>query len=62
MFQYSGPGSQQVANTWRSGWNDYWFMKYLTQQGYIGYCIDNRGTGFKGATKKVTPIRTREMQ
>ena len=50
MFQYSGPGSQQVANNW-NGSNDYWFMM-LAQQGYIVACVDGRGTGFKGADFK----------
>ena len=50
MFQYSGPGSQQVANTW-NGTNDYWFMM-LAQKGYIVACVDGRGTGFKGAEFK----------
>ena len=50
MFQYSGPGSQQVANTW-NGTNDYWFMM-LAQKGYIVACVDGRGTGFKGADFK----------
>jgi len=53
MYQYSGPGSQQVANRW-NGTNDYWYQM-LAQQGYIVVCIDGRGTGFKGADfKKVT--------
>lgn len=56
MFQYSGPGSQQVVNGWSSS-NDYWFMM-LTQQGYIVACVDGRGTGFKGADfKKVTQLQ-----
>jgi dipeptidyl-peptidase 4 len=50
MYQYSGPGSQQVANQW-NGTNDYWFMM-LAQQGYIVACVDGRGTGFKGAEFK----------
>jgi dipeptidyl-peptidase 4 len=50
MYQYSGPGSQEVANKWLST-NDYWFMM-LTQQGYIVACVDGRGTGFKGADFK----------
>ncbi|MCK8142831.1 S9 family peptidase [Flavobacterium sp. I-SCBP12n] len=55
MFQYSGPGSQQVANSWINS-NDYWFMM-LAQQGYIVACVDGRGTGFKGAEfKKVTQL------
>ena len=53
MFQYSGPGSQQVANKWNSA-NDYWYQM-LAQKGYIVACVDGRGTGFKGADfKKVT--------
>jgi dipeptidyl-peptidase-4 len=53
MYQYSGPGSQQVNNDW-NGTDDYWFMM-ITQQGYIVACVDGRGTGFKGAEfKKMT--------
>lgn len=53
MFQYSGPGSQNVANRWNAS-NDYWYQ-HLAQQGYIIACVDGRGTGFKGADfKKMT--------
>jgi dipeptidyl-peptidase-4 len=53
MYQYSGPGSQQVANSWDGG-NAIWF-EMLAQKGYIVACVDGRGTGFKGAKfKKVT--------
>jgi len=53
MYQYSGPGSQQVANRW-NGTNDYWHQM-LAQQGYIIACVDGRGTGLKGADfKKIT--------
>jgi dipeptidyl-peptidase-4 len=56
MYQYSGPGSQQVNNEW-NGTDDYWFMM-LSQQGYIVACVDGRGTGFKGADfKKVTQLQ-----
>jgi dipeptidyl-peptidase-4 len=53
MFQYSGPGSQQVANRWHNA-NDYWHMM-LAQEGYIVACVDGRGTGYKGSDfKKIT--------
>ena len=53
MYQYSGPGSQTVANSWDAG-NGLWF-NHLVQKGYIVACVDGRGTGFKGTKfKKVT--------
>ena len=50
MYQYSGPGSQEVADQW---WdmNDFWHAS-LTQKGYIVLCVDGRGTGYKGAEFK----------
>jgi dipeptidyl-peptidase-4 len=53
MYQYSGPGSQNVSNSWM-GANDYWHQM-LVSQGYVVACVDGRGTGFKGNDfKKVT--------
>jgi len=53
MYVYGGPGSQNVVDTW-SGSRNLWF-NYLAQKGYIIACVDNRGTGFRGADfKKVT--------
>jgi len=61
MYQYSGPGSQQVANKWNST-DDYWF-KMLTQNGYIVACVDGRGTGFKGADfKKATYLELGKLE
>ena len=53
MTQYSGPGSQSVANSWSAG-NGYWFQM-LAQEGYIIVCVDPRGTGLNGRDfKKMT--------
>jgi len=52
MFQYSGPGSQSVSNSWMGG-NDYWYQ-LLQSKGYIIACVDGRGTGFKGRDFKKT--------
>jgi dipeptidyl-peptidase-4 len=53
MYVYGGPGSQNVADSWGSGRN-MWF-NYLAQKGYIVACVDNRGTGARGAEfKKMT--------
>ncbi|MFK7811806.1 MAG: S9 family peptidase, partial [Maribacter sp.] len=53
MYQYSGPGSQNVSNKWNVA-NDYWHQM-LVAQGYIVACVDGRGTGFKGRDfKKIT--------
>ena len=53
MFQYSGPGSQEVANRW--GDDRLLWHKSLANQGYIIACVDGKGTGLKGAKfKKAT--------
>ncbi len=54
MFVYGGPGSQQVKNGWL--WTNYWWHQYLANEmGYIVACVDNRGTGARGAEfKKMT--------
>ena len=53
IYQYSGPGSQEVENRWNNN-RDFWHQM-LAQKGYIIACVDGRGTGFKGKKfKKVT--------
>ena len=51
MFQYSGPGSQQVVNSWNAGsmGQGCAYDQYLAQQGFIVVCVDGRGTGANGA-------------
>jgi len=44
MYQYSGPESQQVLDTYKVSWET-----YMATQGYIIACIDGRGTGGRGA-------------
>ena len=65
MYQYGGPGSQQVKNTWNIGMSGQGAIleQYLAQQGYIVVCVDNRGTGGRGAEfEKCTYLRLGELE
>lgn len=54
LYQYSGPGSQNVSNSWMGG-NDWWHQMLANEQQIIIACVDGRGTGFKGRDfKKMT--------
>ncbi len=56
MTQYSGPGSQQVTDTWKG--NGYWWNQLIAQAGYIVVCVDGRGTGARGEEfKKMTYLQ-----
>ncbi len=56
MFQYSGPGSQQVADKFPLG--NYFWHQMLAQKGYIIVCADGTGTGYRGeAFKKKTYLQ-----
>lgn len=50
MYQYSGPGSQEVTDSWNMGFypGGVW-ESYMAQQGFIFVCVDGRGTGARGA-------------
>ena len=43
LTQYSGPGSQQVADSFSLGWEN-----VMVAHGYIVVCCDGRGTGYMG--------------
>lgn len=60
LFQYSGPGSQQVKNSWSAGSMGQGgaFDSFLAQQGFIVVCVDGRGTGGRGSEfEKCTYLR-----
>ena len=65
MYQYGGPGNQQVKNAWGIGMsgNGAIMEQLLCQQGYICVCVDNRGTGGRGAEfEKCTYLRLGELE
>lgn len=50
MYQYSGPGSQEVTDSWGNGFYPGGAMEsVLAQEGFISVIVDGRGTGFRGA-------------
>ncbi len=61
MFQYSGPGSQQVADRFPAGY--YFWHQMLAQKGYIVVCADGTGTGFRGEEfKKKTYLQLGKLE
>ena len=49
MFQYSGPYSQQVNDSWYVGnYGNAMFESYMAGEGFIMVCVDGRGTGGRG--------------
>ena len=49
MFQYSGPYSQQVNDSWYIGnYGNAMFESYMASEGFIMVCVDGRGTGGRG--------------
>ncbi len=49
MYQYSGPGSQQVLDSWYAGnMTGTLYEQYLGQRGFISVVVDGRGTGGRG--------------
>lgn len=50
MYQYSGPGSQEVTDSWAIGFNRDGgiYESYMANEGFITVCVDGRGTGGRG--------------
>ncbi|WP_205529357.1 S9 family peptidase [Taibaiella koreensis] len=46
LYQYSGPGSQEVADKFPLG--NYFWHQMMAQKGYIIVCADGMGTGGRG--------------
>lgn len=47
VYVYGGPAAQTVTNSW-PGRGDHFFNRYLAQQGYVVFSLDNRGTPRRG--------------
>ena len=65
MFQYGGPGNQQVRNCWTAGsmGNGGAFDSYLAQKGFIVVCVDGRGTGGRGSEfEKCTYLKLGQLE
>ena len=50
VYGYGGPGSQMVVDRW-GGSRTLWHQ-FMTENGYIVFCMDNRGTGGRGKAFK----------
>lgn len=65
MHQYSGPGLQQVTDSWSAGSMGQGgaFDSYLAQQGFIVVSVDGRGTGGRGADfEKCTYLKIGDLE
>ena len=65
MHQYSGPGSQQVTDSWSAGSMGQGgaFDSYLAQEGFIVVSVDGRGTGGRGADfEKCTYLKIGDLE
>ena len=64
LFQYSGPGSQQVQDSWYAGnCSAALLEKYLAQEGFVSVIVDGRGTGGRGAEfEKQTYLKLGQLE
>lgn len=64
MYQYSGPGSQEVKDSWNMGFfPGAQFESYMADRGFIFVIVDGRGTGGRGADfEKCTYLKLGELE
>ena len=64
LYQYSGPGSQEVHDAWNMGFMPGGlFESYMAERGVIFACVDGRGTGGRGADfEKCTYLRLGDLE
>lgn len=64
LFQYSGPGSQQVQDSWYVGnCSAALLERYMAQEGFISVIVDGRGTGGRGAEfEKQTYLKLGQLE
>jgi dipeptidyl-peptidase 4 len=61
MYAYNGPGHQLAVDRWMG--SNYYYYQLLANKGYIIFCADGRGTGFKGeAFKKCTYLNLGKLE
>lgn len=64
LYQYSGPGSQQVLDSWYAGnCSAALLERYMAQEGFISVIVDGRGTGGRGAEfEKQTYLKLGQLE
>ncbi|MBQ2362454.1 MAG: S9 family peptidase [Bacteroidaceae bacterium] len=64
LFQYSGPGSQQVQDSWYAGnCSAALLERYMCQEGFVSVIVDGRGTGGRGADfEKQTYLKLGQLE
>ncbi len=64
LFQYSGPGSQSVIDSWYAGnCSAALLERYMAQEGFVSVIVDGRGTGGRGAEfEKQTYLKLGQME
>lgn len=64
LYQYSGPGSQQVLDSWYAGnCSAALLERYMAQEGFVSIIVDGRGTGGRGAEfEKQTYLKLGQLE